>query len=154
VHNTGVAGVFLGCSYINTATNQLTFTQSFAANTTVTSGFINAFVGDDPDQLFQVACVSSGVVIAGIQYSDIGVNAALVQNAGVTATGNSQVALDQSSAATTLTLPLRIVDVVPDTAYVVSSTTYYPEAIVKFNAPNITGGVLVGGHSLNQSTGL
>jgi hypothetical protein len=154
VHNTGVAGVFLGCSYINTATNQLTFSQYFPASTTVTSGFINAFVGDDPDQLFQVACVSGTTVIAGILYSDIGVNAAFVQNAGVTATGNSQVALDQSSVATTLTLPLRIIDVVPDTAYVTSGTTYFPEAIVKFNAPNITSSVLVGGHSYNQSTGL
>jgi len=154
VHNTGVAGVFLGCSYVNTATNQLTFAQYFPASTSVTSGFINAFVGDDPDQLFQIACVSSTTVIAGILYSDIGVNAAFVQNAGVAATGSSQVALDQSSVATTLTLPLRIIDVVPDTAYVVSSTTYYPEAIVKFNAPNITSSVLVGGHSYNQSTGL
>ena len=154
VHNTGVAGVFLGCSYINTATNQLTFSQYFPANTTVTSGFINAFVGDDPDQLFQVACVSGTTVIAGILYSDIGANAAFVQNAGVTATGNSQVALDQSSVATTLTLPLRIIDVVPDTAYVTSGTTYFPEAIIKFNAPNITSSVLVGGHAYNQSTGL
>jgi hypothetical protein len=153
IHTTGVVGVFLGCSYVNTATNQPTFSQYFPANTTVTSGFISAFVADDPDQLFQVAVVSGTTVIAGFQYTNIGTNTELVQNAGVTASGNSQVAVLQASA-TTKTLPMRIVDVVPDTAYITSGTTYYAEAIVKFNAPNITGGELTGGHSYNQSLGL
>jgi len=150
---TGVVGVFLGCSYINTATNQLTFSQSFPANTTVTSGFISAFVADDPDQLFQVAVVSGTTVIAGLQYTDIGLNSALVQNSGVTATGNSRVAILQA-AATTSTLPMRIVDVVPDTSYVTSGTTYFAEAIVKFNAPVIVSSVVTGGHSYNNSVGL
>ena len=150
---TGVVGVFLGCSYINTATNQLTFSQSFPASTTVTSGFISAFVADDPDQLFQVAVVSGTTVIAGLQYTDIGLNSALVQNAGVTATGNSRVAILQA-ATTTSTLPMRIVDVVPDTSYVTSGTTYFAEAIVKFNAPVIVSSVVTGGHSYNNSVGL
>ena len=150
---TGVVGVFLGCSYINTATNQLTFSQSFPASTTVTSGFISAFVADDPDQLFQVAVVSGTTVIAGLQYTDIGLNSALVQNSGVTATGNSRVAILQA-AATTSTLPMRIVDVVPDTSYVTSGTTYFAEAIVKFNAPVIVSSVVTGGHSYNNSVGL
>jgi len=150
---TGVVGVFLGCSYINTATNQLTFSQSFPASTTVTSGFISAFVADDPDQLFQVAVVSGTTVIAGLQYTDIGLNSALVQNAGVTATGNSRVAILQA-ATTTSTLPMRIVDVVPDTSYITSGTTYFAEAIVKFNAPVIVSSVVTGGHSYNNSVGL
>jgi hypothetical protein len=150
---TGVVGVFLGCSYINTATNQPTFSQYFPANTAVTSGFITAFVADDPDQLFQVAVVSSTTVIAGLQYTDIGLNSALVQNAGVTTSGNSQVAILQA-AATTSTLPMRIVDVVPDTSYVTSGTTYFAEAIVKFNAPVIVSSVVTGGHSYNNSVGL
>jgi hypothetical protein len=150
---TGVVGVFLGCSYINTATNQPTFSQYFPANTAVTSGFITAFVADDPDQLFQVAVVSATTVIAGLQYTDIGLNSALVQNAGVTTSGNSQVAILQA-AATTSTLPMRIVDVVPDTSYVTSGTTYFAEAIVKFNAPVIVSSVVTGGHSYNNSVGL
>jgi hypothetical protein len=150
---TGVVGVFLGCSYINTATNQLTFSQSFPANTTVTSGFISAFVADDPDQLFQVAVVSGTTTIAGLQYTDIGLNSALVQNSGVTATGNSRVAILQA-ATTTSTLPMRIVDVVPDTSYITSGTTYFAEAIVKFNAPVIVSSVVTGGHSYNNSVGL
>jgi hypothetical protein len=150
---TGVVGVFLGCSYINTATNQPTFSQYFPANTTVTSGFITAFVADDPDQLFQVAVVSGTTVIAGLQYADIGLNSALVQNAGVTTSGNSQVAILQA-ATTTSSLPMRIVDVVPDTSYVTSGTTYFAEAIVKFNAPVIVSSVVTGGHSYNNSVGL
>jgi hypothetical protein len=150
---TGVVGVFLGCSYINTSTNQPTFSQYFPANTAVTSGFITAFVADDPDQLFQVAVVSGTTVVAGLQYTDIGLNSALVQNAGVAASGNSQVAILQA-AATTSTLPMRIVDVVPDTAYITSGTTYFAEAIVKFNAPVIVSSVVTGGHSYNNSVGL
>ena len=150
---TGVVGVFLGCTYINTATNQPTFSQYFPASTTVTSGFITAYVADDPDQLFQVAVVSGTTVIAGLQYTDIGTNSALVQNSGVTASGNSRVAILQATA-TTSTLPMRIVDVVPDTSYIISSTTYFAEAIVKFNAPVIVSSVVTGGHSYNNSVGL
>jgi hypothetical protein len=35
--------------------------------------------------------------------------------------------------ATTDTFPIRIVDVVPDTAYVSGGNTLFPEVIVKFN---------------------
>jgi hypothetical protein len=51
-------------------------------------------------------------------------------------------------------LPIRIVDLVPDTAFVYSGTTYYPEAIVKFNMPNITGSTFLGGHAYYNPTGL
>jgi len=103
--------------------------------------------------LFQVAVVSGTTVIAGLQYTDIGTNSALVQNSGVTASGNSRVAILQATA-TTSTLPMRIVDVVPDTSYIISSTTYFAEAIVKFNAPVIVSSVVTGGHSYNNSVGL
>ena len=46
--------------------------------------------------------------------------------------GNSQIALLDSTA-TTDTLTIRIVDVVPDTAYISGGNTLYPEVIVKFN---------------------
>ena len=64
---------------------------------------------------------------------------ALVANTLNTVSYDSQQAILLSSAAVTDTLPLRIVDLVPDTAFTYSGTVYYPEAIVKFNMPNITG---------------
>jgi hypothetical protein len=128
----GFVGVFLGCEFINPSTGQLQFQQNFVGGTTVTSGFITAYVCDDPDALFQVAVVSGTTVVTGVQFTAVGENATIVDNTGITNAGNSQVALLDSTA-TTDTLPIRIVDVVPDTAYVSGGNTLYPEVIVKIN---------------------
>jgi hypothetical protein len=128
----GFAGVFLGCEYISPVTGQLIFSQYFPSGTTVTSGVITAFVCEDPDALFQVAVVSGTTVVTGVQFTAIGNNATIVDNAANTVNGDSQLALLDSTA-TTDTLPIRIVDVVPDTAYQSGGNTYYPEVIVKFN---------------------
>ena len=128
----GFAGVFLGCEYINPTNGQLQFQQNWVGGTTVSSGYITAFVCDDPDALFQVAVVSGTTVVTGVQYTSVGNNATIVNNTGITNAGDSQVALSDSTA-DTATLPIRIVDVVPDTAYVSGGNTLYPEVIVKFN---------------------
>jgi hypothetical protein len=128
----GFAGVFLGCEFINPSTGQLQFQQNFVGGTTVTSGYITAYVCDDPDALFQVAVVSGTTVVTGVQYTSVGNNATIVNNTTITNAGNSQVALLDSTA-DTATLTIRIVDVVPDTAYISGGNTLYPEVIVKFN---------------------
>jgi hypothetical protein len=128
----GFAGVFLGCEFINPSTGQLQFQQNFISGTTVTNGFITAYVCDDPDTLFQVAIVSGTTVVTGVQYTAVGENATIVNNTGITAAGNSQIAL-LASTDTTDTLPVRIVDVVPDSAYVSGGNVVYPEVIVKLN---------------------
>lgn len=128
----GFAGVFLGCEFINSSTSQLQFQQNFVGGTTVTTGFITAYVCDDPDALFQVAVVSGTTVVTGVQFTAVGNNATIVNNTAITNAGNSQIALLDSTA-TTDTLTIRIVDVVPDTAYVSGGNTLFPEVIVKFN---------------------
>jgi len=152
--STGFVGVFLGIEYINTATNQPTFAQYFPANTAVTSGFITAYVADDPDQLFKVAVVSGTTVVSGVQYAAIGNNATLVQNSGSTISGDSAVGI-LDSVATTRTLPIRIVDVVPDTAYESGGNILFPEVIVKINAVQVDGdGVPSGGHAYDNPLGI
>jgi hypothetical protein len=128
----GFAGVFLGCEFINPSTGQLQFQQNFVGGTTVTTGYITAYVCDDPDALFQVAVVSGTTVVTGVQFTAVGNNATIVNNTAITNAGNSQIALLDSTA-TTDTLPIRIVDVVPDTAFISGGNTLYPEVIVKFN---------------------
>lgn len=128
----GFAGVFLGCEFINPSTGQLQFQQNYIANTTVTAGYITAYVCDDPDALFQVAVVSGTTVVTGVQFTSIGENATIVNNTAITNAGNSQIAL-LATTATTDTLPIRIVDVVPDTAFESGGNTLYPEVIVKLN---------------------
>jgi hypothetical protein len=135
-------GVFLGVSFTNASTGQIQQQQYYPASTAIKSGTkIFAVVADDPDTLFQVAVVSGTTVITGVGISAIGNNATLVQNAGSTTTGNSQVALLDSTA-TSNTLPIRIIDVVRDTA---TAADVFPEVIVKIN---------FGMHQYNNATGV
>jgi hypothetical protein len=155
---TGFAGVFLGCTFVSSVTGQPTYSQSWTSGTSIKAGtFVTAYVVEDPDTLFQVVGVSASLVVSttdGFTYSDIGLNVALVANTLNTNTGDSQQGVLVSSASTTLSLPVRIVDVVPDTAFDVSGTVYYPEVIVKFNAPYVNSGVIEGGHAYNNPAGL
>ena len=152
-------GVFLGCSYVN-AQGQTVFAQYFPANTTAPTGTtIQAFVADDPDQLFKVALVSgntedgNGLTVAFLGRTVIGSNLELVQNTGSTVTGDSKIgAYSAAGATTTASLPLRVIDVVPDTA---NSSGNFCEVIVKWNAPyQDAGGSLLGGHQYLNPTGV
>lgn len=130
---TRVVGVLLGVQFTNPSTKQIQFQQFWPAGTVAADAV--AYVADDPDQLFKVAAVSSGTTVAFYGRTLIGNNVALVQNSGSTVTGNSAVGIDGSSAAVTVSLPIRIVDVVPDTA---NAAGNFCEFIVKWNAPYIT----------------
>jgi hypothetical protein len=155
---TGFAGVFLGCQFVSSITGQPTWSQAWISGTSVKANtFIYAYVCEDPDQLFQVAVVTGTTVVSstsGLEYTNINNNVALVANTLNTTTNDSQQGILLSSANVTATLPLRIVDLVPDTAFTYSGTVYYPEAIVKFNMPNITGSTFLGGHAYYNPTGL
>ena len=126
-------GVFLGCSYTDPTLKYKLFSQYYPANTVASD--IVAYVADDPDQLFKVALVSGTTVIAGYGRTIVGNNVPLVQNSGSATTGNSAVAVNGASAATTVSLPLRIIDVVPET---VDASGNFTEVIVKWNAPYFT----------------
>ena len=135
-------GIFLGVSFTNSSTGQVQQQQFYPASQAIKSGTqIFAVVADDPDTLFQVAVVSGTTVITGVGITAIGNNATLVQNAGSTTTGNSAVAILDSTA-TTNTLPIRIIDVVRDTA---TAADNFPEVIVKINATM---------HQYNNATGV
>lgn len=131
VSNQGVVGIFLGCTYTNPATKQKVFQQYWPGYASgVTDAY--AYVVDDPDVLFKVAAVSSGTTVAFYGQTAVGNNAALVQNSGSTTSGDSAIAIDGTSFAATDSLPIRIVDVVTDTA---DSSGNFCEFICKFNAP-------------------
>ena len=135
-------GVFLGVTFTNGSTGQVQFQQSYPASQSIKSGTqIFAIVADDPDTLFQVAVVSGTTVISGVGITAIGNNATLVQNAGNATTGNSAVAILDSTG-TSGTLPIRIIDVVRDTE---TTSNNFPEVIVKINATM---------HQYNNSTGV
>ena len=135
-------GIFLGVSFTNSSTGQVQQQQFYPASQAIKSGTqIFAVVADDPDTLFQVAVVSGTTVITGVGITAIGNNATLVQNAGSTTTGNSAVAILDSTA-TSGSLPIRVIDVVRDTA---TAADNFPEVIVKINATM---------HQYNNATGV
>jgi len=136
-------GVFLGVQFTNQSTGQVQQQQYYPASQAIASGSkIFAVVADDPDTLFQVVSCSATTVVAGMGISAIGNNVALIQNAGSTVTGNSKVAIDEGTQTTTNTLPIRIIDVVRDTA---TGADTFVEFIVKINATM---------HQYNNSTGV
>jgi hypothetical protein len=136
-------GVFLGVSFTNQSTGQVQQQQYYPASQAIATGTkIFAVVADDPDTLFQVVSCSGTTVVAGMGISAIGNNIALIQNAGSTTTGNSKVAIDEGTQATTNTLPIRIIDVVRETA---TGADTFVEFIVKINATM---------HQYNNSTGV
>ena len=127
-------GVCVGVQYTNSMgqTVQAQYAPSGATNAV-------AYVVDDPTALFKVAVVSSGTTIATLGRTAVGQNTSVVLNAGNATTGDSAQAIDDTTA-TTATLPIRIVDVVPETA---TGTDAYVEMIVKINT-----------HTYNNTTGV
>ena len=128
-------GVFVGGSYVNSS-GQTVYAQYLPAGATNPIGY----VVDDQQALFKVAVVSGTTVIAGVSRTVVGSNMALVQNAGSTTTGNSGVAVLSTSTNTTATLPIRVIDVVSDTAI---GSDSYVELLVKINT-----------HQYNSTTGV
>ena len=121
-------GVFLGCSYTDPVFGK-TFRQYYPGTTNISD--VMAYVQDDPDALFKVAVTSSGTTIGYVNRTAVGNNAVLTQNAGNTITGDSRVSIDNTTA-TTSTWPVRVIDVVPETA-LAGNPGSYTEVIVKWN---------------------
>ena len=127
-------GVFLGCAYTDPSTGQFTPNQYYPASTAADD--IVAYVASDPFIVMQMQSDET------LNQDDLGKNVAVVQTAGSTAIGTSRNAIDGSTAATTATLPLKIIDFVdgPDSAIGDSFT----DVLVMFNV----------GHQLLNTTGI
>lgn len=100
----GTVGIFVGCSYTDPTSNQLTFNQQFPASTAASD--IMAYVVDDPDLVFRMQGDGS------IAQTGLGNNVSLISTAGSTSIGRSKNAVDASTIATTNSLPMRIVEFV------------------------------------------
>lgn len=120
----GQVGIFLGCSFTNPVTKQKTFSQFWPASTL--AGDAVAIVTDDPDTIFKAAVVTTqgGTTIGSASRAMIGLNMSISNLAGSANTGNSSNGIVASSAATTAALPVRIIDVVPDTAVALGTATW------------------------------
>jgi len=118
----GTIGIFVGCSYTDPSTSQLTFNQTFPADTAASD--IMAYVVDDPKLVFQMQGDEA------IAQTGLGNNVSAVSTAGSTTIGRSKNALDGGSIATTNTLPLRIVEFVDGPTSSVGDT--YTDCLVTY----------------------
>lgn len=134
-----IVGVCLGGQYVNSA-GQTVQGQYIPALASTSGSPAYAYVVDDQQALFKVAVVTSGTTMGTASRADVGSNVPLVLNAGSTTTGNSAFGVTLTGAGTTATIPLRVIDVVPETA---SSAGVYTELLVKINA-----------HQYNNTTGV
>lgn len=116
-------GIFLGCSYTSPTTKQKVFSQYWPTGTL--AGDAVAIVCDDPDTVFRCAVVTTqgGTTIGSGSLAIVGKNLVMSDLAGSTTTGNSKNAvLAATTTPVTTSLPIRIVDVVRDTAVSVAAT--------------------------------
>jgi hypothetical protein len=134
-----IVGVCMGGQYVNSS-NQTIQGQFIPALASTSTNLALAYVVDDPMALFKVAVVTSGTTMGTAGRTVVGSNLALVLNAGNTTTGNSAFAVTLTGAGTTATLPIRVIDVVPETA---TAADTFTELLVKINT-----------HQYNNTTGV
>lgn len=136
----GVIGVFVGCSYVN-AQGQQIFAQYYPQNYVAPTGTsIVAYVVDDDRTVFQVQANGA------ISQAELGQNVQLANaqsdSTGSTLTGNSNIAVSATAAATA-SYPFRIVGFAQGPSQAVGDA--YTDILVKFN---------VGIHSYSNATGI
>ena len=134
----GTIGVFVGCTYSDPVTGNLTFSQYWPSGTVASDA--QAYIVDDPDVVFMAQADAAVTAV------DLGQNThlAAVQatDTGSTTTGNSTSAVTATTN-TTAAFAFRIVDFVDSPTSAVGDD--FTDLLVKFNA---------GVHSYNNSTGI
>jgi len=126
-------GVFMGVQYVN-AQGQTVQAQYYPGNAAATSAV--AYIVDDPMAAFKVAVTFSGnATVTTVNQSIVGTNMSVRQGTGSTITGDSAVSVyATNSEGNAAALPVRVVEVVPETA---TSSTAFTEVVVKLNNPQI-----------------
>ena len=134
----GTIGVFVGCTYTDPNTGNITFNQYWPASTVASDAM--AYIVDDPDVVFQVQADGA------VTQADLGQNThlAAVQSTstGSTTTGNSTSAVTATTA-TTSGFAFRIVDFVDAPGSTIGDA--YTDLLVKFNPDS---------HSYTNKTGI
>ncbi|NCW67444.1 MAG: hypothetical protein EBV86_02580 [Marivivens sp.] len=119
-------GVFMGCRYTDPVTNTRLYSTQWPAAKVASDA--EAYVLDDPNILLKMQADGS------MDVTTRGLNVGIKPTFGSTEFGASRNAIDQSSAATTATLPLRVVTFCEGVNSTVGDA--YTDLIVKFNAPS------------------
>lgn len=128
---TQIAGIFIGCKYVSVSQKRTVWSNYWPGSDA--NADVEAYILDDPNAVF--VAQSNGTAIA---LADVGDNINFAIGAGSTATGISAATLDQSTIATTSTLPFKIVGYAGGSEFAAvgpgsDPTTAYNWAYVTFN---------------------
>lgn len=135
----GTIGVFVGCQYTDPNLGYLIQKQNWPTGTVASDAV--AFVVDDPMALFQAQ--ADGAMAQTTLGNNVYLAAVQSTSTGSTTTGNSNTALDASTAAATSGFAFRVVGFVESTGSTVGDA--YTDVLVKFNP---------GAHSYTNNTGI
>jgi hypothetical protein len=124
-------GVFMGVNYTSSQSQPLQ--AQYYPGTSVTNA--SAMVIVDANVLYSVVATTSGSAVSSGALASIGSNVEVVTGTGNTNTGDSGMSVLAGSEAVTGTFPIRVVDVVPETA---TGADTFPELIVKINLTQFT----------------
>jgi hypothetical protein len=128
-----MVGVFGGCFYTDPTTSKPTWSPYFPAS--LSPGDAKGFIWDNPMQTF---IVQQDSVVSNLVAADLNLNANLIFGTGNTTTGVSGVEIDSSSADTTATLQVRLIDFynVPSNNTTANNSVF----VVKINNSQMMGG--------------
>lgn len=119
-------GVFVGCNFTSAQSQPLQ--SQLYPGTSVTNA--SAMVLIDALVLYSVVVTTDAGVVSSAPLGSIGSNMSVIQGTGNTTTGDSGMSVLAGSEATTATFPIRVVDVVSETA---SGANAFRELLVKIN---------------------
>lgn len=135
----GTIGVFVGCQYTDPSLGYLLQNQYWPTGTVASDAV--GFVIDDPMVVFQAQ--ADGSMAQTTLGNNVYLAAVQSTSTGSTTTGNSNTALDASTAAATAGFAFRVVGFVASTGSTVGDA--YTDVLVKFNP---------GSHSYTNNTGI
>ncbi len=123
----GIAGIFVGCQYLSVAQKRTVWSNYWPGSDVASSNYVTGYIVNDPNAKFVVQSDATGIV-----QGDVNLNVGYSIGTGNTANGISGASI--TGAATTATLPFRIVGLVsapPGSAGTESGA--YNWVIVAFN---------------------
>jgi hypothetical protein len=107
-----ILGVFAGCKFFSPTVGRTVWSSFFTASVGSSSP-CDAYVIEDPNQLFTVQCTTGAVVgtsAIGLNFGFTSSDTVAPQKSGNTATGISNIALVSTTATLGASLPFRLVD--------------------------------------------
>lgn len=128
---TQIAGIFIGCTYLNTALGRTVWSPSWPGSGA--TGDVTAYVVTDPQAVFKVQAGGSATAIG---LADINANVNFALGTGNATSGQSGAYADQTTISpSTTTLPFRIVGLIqaPPGANGTDITSGYNQILVAFN---------------------